>query len=121
MTYILSQKCNVGVLSTLLPHPTILVSLRVLDESLPPLATPIYKNIIRFMREPRAIRYFFNKEIADRACKYLQDEGFECYIIEDMFEKLTLDKVGMLRRFRLYVERDDINKIAEILAKKLRH
>ena len=73
------------------------------------------------MREPRAIRYFYNKEIADRACKYLDAEGFECYIKEDMFEELTLDKVGMRRRFRLYVERDDINKIAGILAKKLRH
>lgn len=72
------------------------------------------------MREPRAIRYFYNKEIADRACRYLQNEGFECYIKEDMFEKLTLDKVGMQGRFRLYVERDDINKIAEILSKKLR-
>lgn len=72
------------------------------------------------MREPRAIRYFYNKEIADSACRYLQKESFKCYIKEDMFEKLTLDKVGMQRRFRLYVERDDINKIAEILAKKLR-
>lgn len=72
------------------------------------------------MREPRTIRYFYNKEIADKACKFLKKEGFDCFINEDMFEKLTLDKVGMRRRFRLYVERDDINKIAEILARKVK-
>ena len=72
------------------------------------------------MVDPRAIRYFYNEESANKACEYLKGEGFDCYVKEDMFEKLTLDKVGMRRRFRLYVEREDINKIAEILAKKLR-
>lgn len=70
------------------------------------------------MQEPRAIRYFYNLDIANKACEFLQKEGFECYIKEDMFEKLTLDKVGMRRRYRLYVERHDIYKIAETLAGK---
>jgi hypothetical protein len=72
------------------------------------------------MREPRCIRYFFNKQKANAACKFIKQEGFDCYITEDMFEKLTLDKLGMRRRFRLYVEMEDINKIAEILAKELK-
>ena len=72
------------------------------------------------MREPRCIRYFFNERKANSACWFLKKEGFECYVKEDMFEDLTLDKVGMRRRFRLYVEMEDINKIAEILAKKLK-
>ena len=72
------------------------------------------------MLEPRAIRYFYNEKIADSACEYLKKEGFDCYIKEDKFEELTLDKVGMKRRFRLYVERNDINKIAQLLARKLK-
>jgi len=72
------------------------------------------------VQEQRAIRYFYNLDIANKACEFLQSEGFDCYIKEDMFEKLTLDKVGMRRRYRLYVERNDIYKIAEVLEKKMK-
>ena len=72
------------------------------------------------MNEPRAILYFYSEEIANKACNFLKNEGFDCHIKEDMFEELTLDKVGMKRRFRLYVERNDINRIAEILARKMK-
>ena len=72
------------------------------------------------MKEPRAIRFFYNKNNADSACGLLKKNGFDCYITEDKFEKLTLDKLGMRRRYRLYIEMNDINKIAEVLAKKLK-
>lgn len=73
-----------------------------------------------FVKEPRAIRFFYSEVKAYSACKLLKSEGFDCYVEEDMFEKLTLDKVGMKRRYRLYVERTDIFKIAEVLAQKMR-
>lgn len=72
------------------------------------------------MKEPRCIRYFYNEQKANAACEYIKREGFACYIKEDMFEKLTLDKLGFRRRFRLYIEMNDINPIAELLAKKLK-
>lgn len=72
------------------------------------------------MNEPRCIRYFYNETKANSACKFLKEEGFECDVVEDKFEKLTLDRVGMRRRFRLNVERTDIYKIAEVLARKMR-
>lgn len=72
------------------------------------------------VKEPRCIRYFYNEDNANLACKYLKKEGFDCYISEDKFEMLTLDKFGMRRRFRLMVERGDIYKIAEVLAKRVR-
>jgi hypothetical protein len=72
------------------------------------------------MNEPLCIRYFYNESKANSACEFLKNEGFECYVSEDKFEKLTLDKVGMRRRFRLNVERTDVYKIAEVLAKKMK-
>lgn len=72
------------------------------------------------MEEPRCIRYFNNLNKAEFARDTLIKEGFEAYITEDKFGILTLDKLGFPLRFRLYVERRDIKKIAEVLAKKLR-
>lgn len=72
------------------------------------------------MKEPRCIRFFYNEQRAENACEYIREEGFDCYIKEDMFEKLTLDKLGFKRRFRLYVEMQDINPIAQLLASKLK-
>ena len=72
------------------------------------------------MKEPRTIRYFSNEEKANNACKLLKDVGFECYVSEDKFGTITLDKLGFPLRFRLYVEREDIKKIAEFLAKRIK-
>jgi len=72
------------------------------------------------MREPRCIRFFYNEQKANVACEFIKSKGFDCFVKEDMFEKLTLDKLGFRRRFRLYVEMNDINPIAELLAKKLK-
>lgn len=72
------------------------------------------------MKEPRCIRYFSNKEKAIMARDLIRSEGFEAEIKEDKFGTMTLDKFGMPLRFRLYVERQNINRVAEILAVKLR-
>lgn len=72
------------------------------------------------MREPRCIRYFSNESNANSACDFLKSEGFECFVKEDKFEELTLDKLGMRRRFRLYVEKEDIYKIAKALSQRLK-
>lgn len=47
-------------------------------------------------------------------------EGFEAEIKEDKLGTMTLDKFGLPLRFRLYVERQNISRVAEILAEKLR-
>jgi len=72
------------------------------------------------MKEPRCIRYFSNREKAIMARDLIISEGFEAEIKEDKFGTMTLDKFGMPLRFRLYVERQNINRVAEILAVKLR-
>lgn len=72
------------------------------------------------MKEPRCIRYFSNREKAIMARDLIISEGFEAEIKEDKFGTMTLDKFGMPLRFRLYVERQNINRVAEILAEKLR-
>ncbi len=72
------------------------------------------------MKEPRCIRYFSNREKAIMARDLIISEGFEAEIKEDKFGTMTLDNFGMPLRFRLYVERQNINRVAEILAEKLR-
>lgn len=70
------------------------------------------------MNEPRAIRIFPTKEKAEQACKIIRDGGFECYVKEDKFGDLTLPEVRIPARFRLFVEREDIDRVAAYLAKK---
>ena len=67
------------------------------------------------MINPRCIRIFFSKKEAQKAEKIFKEGGFECYIKEDMFEKLRLPDLGMLPRYRLYVDKNDIKKSAEYL------
>lgn len=71
------------------------------------------------MNEPRAIRIFDNKEEADRACEIVKRGGFVCYVKEDKFGDLTLPEVRIPARFRLLVEKDDIEEIGIYLANKL--
>ena len=71
------------------------------------------------MREPRCIRYFSSLEKVTVARDLLIANGFEAEIKEDKFGTLTLDKFGLPLRFRLYVERDDIKPIAQLLTSKL--
>ncbi len=72
------------------------------------------------MREPRCIRYFSNKERAVSACDLLLREGFDAHIKEQTIGSVTIDKDGLPLKYRLYVERDDINKIAKLLATRLK-
>jgi hypothetical protein len=71
------------------------------------------------MREPRCIRYFNSKEVAVAACKLLQEEGFECEVKEQKIGSVTIDRYGLPLKYKLYVERSEINKIAKILAEKI--
>jgi len=73
------------------------------------------------MKEPRCIRYFSSYEKALKARDFIKSEGFNAEVTEDTFGTLTLDRLGMPLRFRLYVERGDIGKIAKILAGKLKN
>lgn len=72
------------------------------------------------MNEPRCIRYFSELAKATMARDILVKVGFEAEIKEDKFGTITFDKLGFPLRFRLYVERDDIKPIAQLLAGKLR-
>ncbi len=71
------------------------------------------------MQEPRVIRYFTKEESAIAACEKVRQEGFECEVIEDKFNNVSLDKFRMRRRFKIVVERKDVYKVAETIAKKL--
>lgn len=72
------------------------------------------------MREPRCIRYFSSKEQAVAACDLLSQEGYDARVDEQKIGSVTVDKNGYPLKFKLYVERDDINKIAKLLAEKLK-
>jgi hypothetical protein len=50
----------------------------------------------------------------------LRQEGFEAEIKEQKIGSVTLDRHDLPLKFRLYVERDDINKIAKLLAEKIK-
>lgn len=71
------------------------------------------------MKEPVHIRIFDTKEEAERACEIVKQGGFEAYVKEDMFGDLTLPEVRIPARFRLMVERTDIDNVALFLAGKL--
>ena len=72
------------------------------------------------VKEPRCIRYFKRKDLAEIACSFLKKEGFECYVDEDRFYDITLPELGMVPRFKLMVERIEIFKIANVLEKKIK-
>jgi hypothetical protein len=71
------------------------------------------------VNEPRCIRYFNSKEGAAVACTLLREEGFECEMKEQKIGSVTIDKYGLPLKYKLYVERGEINKIAKILAEKM--
>lgn len=72
------------------------------------------------MKEPRAIRYFYDEYKARKACELVKREGFECEVVEDTFNKVSLDRFGMRRRYKIVIERNEVFKIAERLGKKLK-
>lgn len=71
------------------------------------------------MREPRCIRYFNSNDSAVRASNLLRREGFDAEVKEQKIGSVTTDRYGLPLKYKLYVEREDINKIAKILAGKL--
>lgn len=71
------------------------------------------------MREAVVLRYFYNEEKAKRAVEIIKAEGFNGQVVEDKFNKTSFDKFGMRRRFKVMVELQDYNNIAEMLAKRL--
>lgn len=72
------------------------------------------------MREPRCVRYFSSRDHAVSACELLIQNGFEAEMKEQKIGSVTVDRNGYPLKFKLFVERDDINKIAKLLAEKLK-
>ncbi len=72
------------------------------------------------MREPVVLRYFYDEDKAKKALENVRAEGFECELLEDKFNDVAFDEFGMRRRFKIMVKLEDYNKIAEVLAQKLR-
>ncbi len=72
------------------------------------------------MKGPRCIRIFYSQKASTNAKKILEEGGFKVFVKEDKFAGFPLSKFHMFRRFRLYVQEEDINKVGEYLAKKLK-
>lgn len=72
------------------------------------------------VNEPVVLRFFYDEEKARKAVELVRAEGFACELIEDKFNETSFDKFGMRRRFKIVVELADYNKVAQVLAKKLR-
>lgn len=70
------------------------------------------------MDSMRCIRIFKTLDAAKQASETLKEANIKSLIKEDRFGKLTLEDLGMTPRFRLYIDRNDITKAAEFLAKK---
>jgi hypothetical protein len=72
------------------------------------------------MNNPRCIRIFNLKEKAEYAQDVLKDAGIESFITEDSFGTMRLKDLNMQSRYRLYIDKDDIKKAGQFLAKKLK-
>lgn len=72
------------------------------------------------MIEPRCIRYFKTKELAEKAKMVVEEGGFEAYVAEDTFRGLTLEELNIPPRYKLYVEMDEIKSVAKYLAEKIK-
>ena len=72
------------------------------------------------MKHKRCIRIFKTYESAKYAQDILATADIISDIKEDGFGTLTLKDLGMQSRFRLYIQKEDINKAGEFLAKKLK-
>lgn len=72
------------------------------------------------MNNPRCIRIFNSKEAAEKAVAVMKTAKIEAYFTEDKFGRLTLEDLGMRPRFRLYIDKHDIEKAGKFLAGKLK-
>ena len=72
------------------------------------------------MEQPRCVRIFYSETEAKYARKMLETGGIRSYITEDTFEELRLPDLGMLPRYRLYIDKADIPKAGAYLAQKLK-
>ena len=66
------------------------------------------------------IRIFRTRKEAERAKEILKDGGFKTTISEDKLFGISIQRFGVPARFRLLIERKDLEKAAEFLAKKLK-
>lgn len=71
------------------------------------------------MLNPRCVRIFFNKTDAEYAKHILEKAHITAKITEDKFGTLRLPDLGMLPRYRLYIDELDINRAGQYLANKL--
>ena len=66
------------------------------------------------------IRIFRTRKEAEWAKEILKKDGFKTNISEDKLFGIPIQKFGVSARFRLLIERHDLERAAEFLAKKLR-
>lgn len=66
------------------------------------------------------IRIFRTREEAERAKNIIESGGFFATISEDKLFGIPIQRFGVPARFRLEVAREDFEKVAEFLAKKLK-
>lgn len=66
------------------------------------------------------IRIFRTRREAEQAKKILDEGGFMATIAHDNFEGVPIEKYGVPARFRLEIDRSDLNRAARYLAKKLK-
>lgn len=72
------------------------------------------------MLNPVWIRIFRTRGEAEWAQETLQKGGFETSISEDKLFGIPIQRFGVPARFRLLIERRDLEKAAEFLAGQLR-
>jgi hypothetical protein len=72
------------------------------------------------MKDPRCIRIFTTSTAVEKAVKVLQHAHIEAYVTEDKFGTLTLTDLKMRPRFRLYIDKNDIDKAGKFLAGRLK-
>ena len=66
------------------------------------------------------IRIFRTRKEAEWAQKILRKGGFQSTISEDKLFGIPIQRFGVPARFRLLIERRDLEKAAEFLAQKLK-
>lgn len=66
------------------------------------------------------IRIFRTRKEAEWAKKILLKGGFESWITEDKLFGIPIQRFGVRARFRLMIERRDLERTAEFLAEKLK-
>lgn len=73
------------------------------------------------MLNPQCIRIFKSAEAANWAKKILEEADIKSVIKEDHFNGVPIKRFGVPSRFRLIIERENIPRAAEFLAKKLKN